>query len=124
MCPVAGCLWLTNNSFLWTANLSKPLYEVKVSVTKGLITLKTLLNKSGHCRLTVGGITQEEATNIKYSGNKRARYFSFSKKMYSQNYIFLLKNFRLFLCQPGLARSVLLPDQLPHGKKRGTKKTG
>ena len=92
MCPVAGCLWLTNNSFLWTANLSKPLYEVKVSVTKGLITLKTLLNKSGHCRLTVGGITQEEATNIKYSGNKRARYF-FSLKNCIPKIIFFIKKF-------------------------------
>ena len=90
MCPVAGCLWLTNSSFLWTASLSKPLYEVKVSVTKGLITLKTLLNKSGHCRLTVGGLTQEEATNIKYSGNKRAKYFFLLKIIFPKSFFFLI----------------------------------
>ena len=70
----ADNLWLTNNSFLWTAGLKEPLFRVVVTVGKNVnLSLHTLLNKTGHCRLTMPFVypprDQSPALEIAYSGN-------------------------------------------------------
>ena len=67
-------LWISSNSFLWTAGLKDPLFQVTVAREKTVvnITLTTLLNKTGHCRLTMPFVCtpndNKSALEIAYSG--------------------------------------------------------
>ena len=67
-------LWISSNSFLWTTGLKDPLFQVTVARGKTVvnITLTTLLNKTGHCRLTMPFVCppndNKSALEIAYSG--------------------------------------------------------
>lgn len=51
---LSDSLWLNDQSFVWTASLTAPLYTVTVEMQNSecQIVLKPVFNKAGYCRLT------------------------------------------------------------------------
>ena len=68
----SDCLWIDNNSFVWSINLDKPLYRIRICPRSLKITMEYLLHKTGHCRLTLPFVQKAAdktpAEKICYSG--------------------------------------------------------